>query len=159
MSTGDDSDGRGGWFELRDATDLLAKLRRDLRRVQEEPSDSFAAFDFFVTAWHLLDWLYPGRANDHVRAEVVRDEQLLAVCQHIATGAKHFRVENRHTKSVRTTGQQGTFDRTFDFTFDRVRLVLHLDGRAAEEFGATAQVSEFAGKVVAWWERKLANQE
>ncbi len=49
------------WFELRTPADLLAKLKADGERLRAEPADSHAAFDFFVTAWHLADWVYPGR--------------------------------------------------------------------------------------------------
>ena len=40
----------GGFFALGTPADLLKKLRHDF---------SYAAFDFFVTAEHLLDWKYP----------------------------------------------------------------------------------------------------
>jgi hypothetical protein len=148
-----------GWFELRQPRDLLAKLRHDLQRIQRDSSDSFAAFDFFVTAWQLLDWVHPGKQNERLRAETVKGDDVLAVCQHVATGAKHFKVESRHAKSVRATGQRGTFDRTFDATFERVHLVLHLDGRSAEVFGPTVEVADFAARVVDWWAQRLGDAE
>jgi hypothetical protein len=60
-----------GLFELRTATDLLAKLERDLIRLQSNRLDGDAAFDFFVTAYHMLDWLYPGNARGWARAKQV----------------------------------------------------------------------------------------
>ena len=41
------------YFET--ATDLLAKLARELGRMSESPADADVAFNFFVTAEHLLD--------------------------------------------------------------------------------------------------------
>ena len=37
-----------GFFELNDARDLFKKLERDYHRLQENPLDQDAAFDFFV---------------------------------------------------------------------------------------------------------------
>ena len=62
----------GGIFELRDYRDLMAKLERDLEAITENPRDSGATFNFFVTAWHLLEWVYPddvvhGRSNTNLK--------------------------------------------------------------------------------------------
>ena len=42
-----------GLFALRTIGDLFAKLEVDLERVRANSVDSYAAFDFCVTAWHL----------------------------------------------------------------------------------------------------------
>jgi hypothetical protein len=47
-----------GIFALRTAKDLFGKLEHDLVRVKKNPADSYAAFDFFVTAFHLKEWKY-----------------------------------------------------------------------------------------------------
>jgi len=39
-----------GIFTLRTAKDLFGRLEHDFGRVKRNPTDSFAAFDFFVTA-------------------------------------------------------------------------------------------------------------
>lgn len=49
-----------GLFQLQTAHELLAKLRHDHERLREAPNDAYVAFDFFVTAEHMLDWVYPG---------------------------------------------------------------------------------------------------
>ncbi|MGH8064009.1 MAG: hypothetical protein ACRERE_01985 [Candidatus Entotheonellia bacterium] len=38
-----------GFFALQKPVDLLAKLRHDYQRLQRSPTDTYAAFDFFVT--------------------------------------------------------------------------------------------------------------
>ena len=50
-------------FQLTTAADLRAKLGRDLDRLKNEPMNADAAFNFFVTAEHLLDWVYPKNIN------------------------------------------------------------------------------------------------
>jgi hypothetical protein len=50
-----------GAFELRTPCQLFDKLEADFKRVQSDSLDSFAAYDFFVTAWHLVEWKHtPG---------------------------------------------------------------------------------------------------
>jgi hypothetical protein len=44
-----------GFAELRIPRDLVKKLQFDLKRVLESPQDQYAAFDFFVTAEHIVD--------------------------------------------------------------------------------------------------------
>jgi hypothetical protein len=144
------------WFQLKAPSDLLEKLKVDCARLQAEPADSYAAFDFFVTAWHLVDWLHPGNPGKADRKALLARSSLLAVCQHVANVVKHLELNDPNLTSVSDAGAEGTFDRTFDFTFDRVRLVLRLDGQARVELGHTVDVSELAPLVVAWWETELA---
>lgn len=143
-----------GWFDLRTPQDLLAKLRVDCQRVLDEPADSYAAFDFFVTAWHIADWKYQG---DYVgRRALIDQNPILAICEHVANGLKHFQLNNAKLNSVSDAGVTGTFGRTFSMAFDRTRVVLTLEGRARSEFGATISVYDLAPKVVEFWERELA---
>jgi len=44
-----------GFGELRLPADLLRKLRHDFERMKMSPQDQYAAFDFFVTAEHIID--------------------------------------------------------------------------------------------------------
>jgi hypothetical protein len=62
-----------GVFELRSPADLLAKLGRELERLRTAPNDVDHAFNFFVTAEHMLDWLHPGNKG---KARRLRFERL-----------------------------------------------------------------------------------
>jgi hypothetical protein len=90
-----------GFFELLTPQDLFAKLERDLIRVQSNPLDVDSAFDVFVTAYHLLDWLYPGYTNKHRRAKIENDAMLLQVASHLANGSKHFEATAPSTSLLR----------------------------------------------------------
>jgi len=82
-----------GLFRLQTPPDLLSKLRHDFGRLEKDPLDEYAAFDFFVTAYHLLDWIYPDAEDVHnrdIRRQVEQDNALLQVCSHIANGSKHL---------------------------------------------------------------------
>ena len=89
-----------GVFELISPRDLLGKLGRDLKALQRSPDDCDLAFNFFVTAEHMLDWLHPGSANRTVRQAARDGEVLLQLVSHIANGAKHFDRLSPHNRSV-----------------------------------------------------------
>ncbi|MEJ7605694.1 MAG: hypothetical protein WKF37_05380 [Bryobacteraceae bacterium] len=83
---------RKGAFSLQCPEDLLKKLEHDLGRLHANPLDQYAAFDFVVTAEHMLDWVYPDhpQSNWKRRAEERNNSKLLQITSHIASGAKHF---------------------------------------------------------------------
>jgi hypothetical protein len=43
------------FFLMRTANDLLQKLERDFKKLKQHPLDVDLAFNFFVTAEHILD--------------------------------------------------------------------------------------------------------
>ena len=59
-----------GIVALESAHDLCRKLQRDFERVVADPLNVDAAFDFFVTAYHLLQCRWRGEANREERLKV-----------------------------------------------------------------------------------------
>jgi hypothetical protein len=88
-----------GFGTLQSAGDLPAKLRHDYSRIERDPTDQYAAFDFFVSAEHMVDWILPGRANKDAREAIRESDVLLQLVSHIASGSKHFGAEARHHQS------------------------------------------------------------
>ena len=146
-----------GFFELQTPQDLLRKLRHDFKRLGKSPMDSFAAFDFFVTAYHMLEWLHPGKSNKSKREQLESSNNLLQTVSHLANGAKHFQATHKQHASVKyATVAQGTFGSAFSpDAFDVGELRVELDGDAAREFGASIRVLELADKVLSYWESNL----
>lgn len=146
-----------GFFEIKTAQDLLGKLKREYTQLQKSPLDQDIAFNFFITAEHISDWLYPGYANKSKR-ESLRDSSLyLQVCSHIANGSKHFKAEAKHHKSVSGTSSKGAFDpNIFDNdAFDVARLEIDLDGDAAKQLGSSIEVVELARRILEFWENHM----
>lgn len=89
--------------ELRSPADLIRKLNHDLQRMAAAGSDQYAAFDFFVTADSIVDWLHPEVIGDESatkeqkikKSDLRKNNDLLRITSHIANGAKHF-VVTRH---------------------------------------------------------------
>jgi hypothetical protein len=149
-----------GLFQLKTARDLLAKLRHERELLEREPLNAYAAFNFFFTAEHMLDWLYPGKVNKARRENVRKASVLLQICSHIANGGKHFEVEAKHHQSVsdtvRTNGAWaanvwavGTWA---PGTWPVCHLLVRLKGDAEAVFGESISALDLAAKVLEYWE-------
>lgn len=149
-----------GFFEIKTVQDLLGKLKREYTQLQTSPLNQDIAFNFFITAEHISDWVYPGKAQEQInkRTSLRRSNILLQVCSHIAIGSKHFIAEDKHHKSVsRTSLEEGIFDLCiFDNNiFDVASLVIYLDGDAATELGPSINAVELARRVLEFWENYI----
>jgi hypothetical protein len=142
---------------LRTARDLFVKLERDLIRLQSNRLDGGVAFDFFVTAYHMLDWIHPGYANKKTRQGIENGELLLQIASDLADGSKHFVLEAKKHKSVDdATRQDRAFgDDAFDTAFDTSELVILLKGDAAARFGSSVSVLKLAKEMVEYWKQQL----
>lgn len=151
-----------GMFTLRTATDLLAKLRHDHSRVRKTPRDAYAAFDFFVTAEHLPEWLDPPEKA------LRKSEPLLRVVSHLANGAKHIhRVDAKRHRSVTATGRRGGYfnpsywaPRYFGALGGGGALYVELDERndaaaVAQLGGRRINVLDLADEVLKFWTARL----
>jgi hypothetical protein len=129
----------------------VRKLEADLDRFQSAPSVSceaqYAAYDFFVTAEHIPDWISALTGQSKGSLRNYPDGALVS---HIANGAKHFRVDpSRHT-TVKDTMvhhgafQEGAYDRG---GFDVSELLITL------EDGSYERVLEVATRVRDHWRR------
>lgn len=142
-----------GVFTLRSPHDLRIKLEADLKRLRDaDPSSleaQYAAFDFFVCAEHIPDWLHHNEGGSKSHHRSYSDG---AMVSHIANGAKHFQVRDNQHKSVRDTAttakgfQAGGFQNR---GFQVASLVIEL------EDGRTENVLEVANRVVTYWQERL----
>lgn len=92
---------RKGFFDLQTPEHLLAKAHRDYLRMCKNYLDTDAAFDFFVTARHVPDWLEAdGRG---AAASAFARHVQLRICRHIADGAKHFEATAKQHQQIEGT--------------------------------------------------------
>lgn len=133
------------FFELKSAADLFCKLEDDLAHMEAAGQDSRIAFNFFVTAEHLPDWLG--------QRALVRKYSFLRVVSHIANGAKHFELTNKRHKSVTNTEKLRVFeDEVFEPGVFDEPLIIELSPNEAQELG-TAKIDavSLGRKVVEFW--------
>lgn len=88
------------FFGMEHASDLLKKLEWEFEQLQAAPNNKFAAFNFFVTAEHLLDWVHPGRSGNPQRKDRCTRHPLLAIVSHLCNRAKHLKLEDTRHASV-----------------------------------------------------------
>jgi hypothetical protein len=145
-----------GLFDLITPGDLLAKLRHDLARIEANWLDTYAAFDFFVTADHMVDWLHP---NDRAAQAAERAASpLVEISYHISSGAKHFEATHPRHKSVDSTGiHHGQFSNEFSREFDVTTLEILLTDPAAKKLGfKSIDALGLAQMVLEYWEHHPA---
>jgi hypothetical protein len=151
-SAGDD------FVAMRSAADLRDKLRRDYARLAAHPGDADLAFNFFATADHLPDWLYPG---DTARRAEARSAPIPALCAELANGVTHFRVaDRRHRGAGKAARSPGYFSNYmgayFGWYFGRGQLVVDLTGVLADQLGAQLAAADLAREVLTYWDKHPA---
>ena len=129
-----------GLLTLQSPQDVLAKLEHDYQRLKQSPMDPYIAFDFFVTAEHMVDWLFPADGDAPKRKEMRGSSVLLEVCSHIASGAKHFHATARRHRSVEKTVERpaarfGVLEIGVSRLGTDEGLEIQLQGEAAQQLG------------------------
>lgn len=136
-----------GFGELNTPRDLLCKLEYDLKRMKESPQDQYAAFDFFVTAEHIVDWIHSDSKspndNKNSRNDLRSNEAVLRITSHIANGGKHFRALAGHHTSVKEVKKERYFKSGYiEEGYTQDPLMVHLDPEEAKAIGAPEGASE-----------------
>ena len=143
-----------GFAVLRTPHDLLLKLQHDMTRMSVDSSDEYAAFDFFVTAEHLIDWLHPGSKSD--REALRGSDPLLKITSHLANGAKHFAATAQHHKSVTSVERDGYADDYFADDYVEEPIVITLSQQEAIALGCSQiDAITLAYRVLAHWQSKF----
>ena len=151
-----------GFALLQRPDDLVAKLAHDFERIRASPADAYAAFDFFVTAEHIVDWLLPdspGVDQSPARKSKRQSSALLRITSHIANGAKHFEALAKHHDSVADLEQQsGGFD-PLAFSpraFSPAAFKMHgLNVRLEND--KVVHVLTLAEDVLSYWQREIVS--
>jgi len=136
-------------FELRKPSDLFRKLEHDLATLDSSGQDTYVAYNFFVTAEHLPDWLG--------RRDLVRQHSILRVVSHIANGAKHLILDDARHKSVTATEkfryvEEGYVEPGYFYE----PLLIHLSPDEAREMSAsTIEAVTLGSQVVEFWRQYI----
>lgn len=163
-----------GLFELKTARDLFAKLEWEYESLSSDSKNSYLAYNFFVTSWHLLEWLYPDNLHDKSKQKEMKSKReeikalnpILQVCEHLAVGAKHFKPTHSKLKSVSETGRSSYWAKGYwhpnywHKNYWRDALVVQLIGDAQTQFGENADVLRLANEAITFWRKYMnLNQE
>lgn len=146
-----------GLFDLVTADDLCAKLDHDYSRLKSDFADAFAAFDFIVTAWHLLEWRYPGNQGKAQRDVLLKQYPILALCEHLCVSGKHYEPGNPKLQSVQGSFRKSAWKRGawapgfWAKGLWEDGLTIELSGPAKVVFGEQITVGRFADLVMEFW--------
>jgi hypothetical protein len=141
-----------GVFNLLTPKDLLGKLSHDMERLEADWLSQYAAFDFFITAHHLHEWLRKSRRSREGRRYEKLGGGLQRICEQIANGSKHFLPKPEQNPDVAETRlHEGPFSQDFSEEHDISRLEIALEGEAAREFGLVITAPTLARRVIAYW--------
>ena len=148
-----------GFFELKTPQDLFRKMEHDFARMEAAVLDSLAAFDFFVTAEHMVDWIHLGHATKPIKTTERGNNIILQVCSQLANGAKHFvPYQDQHDKIKDLESRPGAFSPAFSQGFPVAGLIVHLDGDAEADLGPSIFALELAEKILDHWRQRLAQE-
>jgi len=145
--------GFNGFFDVRDPQALFQKMQYDYSRMIAEPLNVYPAWDFFVTANHLIEWIWPSAGTAQHREER-KWEAIPRVCEHLANGAKHFILNREHSAVAQLERVEGAFDSgAFDASgFDTDALMITLDAKEAAELGVQQIAAPaLARRVLLYW--------
>jgi hypothetical protein len=151
-----------GFFDLQTPEHLLRKLEREHERWKADPLNADMAWNFFVTAEHLPDWLArtgPKLLGGFSIENFRRNQPLMRVCSHLASGGKHFRANPKRHMSVKGTGREDDFveeDFVEDDFIEDPELLVYLtpdERHALKQGDDSVRALWLAGEVLAFWQR------
>lgn len=158
----DDTKRVTGLFDLRTVGDLYKKLQADHAAVQADPTDAYAAYNFVVTGWHLLEWLIPEGAHDwhDKRRALLAARPILGVCRELSMGARHFEPHAKDDGGTVDEARRGPSgprgpswaEGTWAPSAWTADLVIHLEGAAARQYGERLAFPAFVDLVMEAWE-------
>lgn len=132
-------------------------MQYDYSRMLAEPLNVYPAWDFFVTANHLIDWIWPSAGTAQHREER-KWEAIPRICEHLANGAKHFILNREHSAVTELERVEGGFDsQAFDASgFQTDALLITLDTKEAAELGVQQIAAPaLARRVMLYWGRRM----
>ncbi|QBQ53839.1 hypothetical protein [Nitrosococcus wardiae] len=141
-----------GFFDLSTPEDLFGKLKHDFDELKSNPSNSWKAYDFFVTATHIADWIYEG--NRRKTREFRGTHLILKVCDHLACSGKHFRLDNPAHRSVEKAEREYYVEPGYvESGYYEEPLVVTFNEAEKTEFGIKSEnVVSLASRVMEFWE-------
>jgi hypothetical protein len=120
------------------------------------------AWNFFVTAEHLPEWLGrsrpPGLPKGFGIKAFKKDKSLLRICSHLASGGKHFTPNSDHTSIAATRRQEGWVEEDWveEDWIEHEALMVDLtlkEQQALSSPEASVEALHLAAAVLAFWQQ------
>ncbi|HEY1716731.1 MAG TPA: hypothetical protein VGH42_00365 [Verrucomicrobiae bacterium] len=137
------------FFDLKTPADLFRKLEGDFAALKASYQDTRIAFNFFVTAEHLPDWLG--------KRDLIRQHAFLKIVSHIANGAKHFKLDaTRHDSVTSTEKSRYMEEGYYEPGYFHEPLLIHLSPDEASAMNTpTIDAVTLGRQVIEFWRRHI----
>jgi hypothetical protein len=137
-----------GFFELRTAESMLEKAKRELTLLEADVSIDHV-FNFFVTAFHIADYL-----DDKRLRKKVGKKSWFRLCGDAGNKAKHMRLTHDRPDVETRSRLIGAFNTApyNTIAYNKIRV----ERRIIWDDGGTLEVVKFARDVVAKWDEFFA---
>ena len=145
-----------GFDKLETVEDYWSKLCWEYDTLKKEPYNTFKAFNFVITAFHLLEWISPKLRGIENKEwpQIKKNIKHLKVCEELATGAKHFLVDKVRHKSVKTLKSSGYFEAGFfEADYFEERIIITLSD------STDLTILELAKSLMLDWKNELENRK
>lgn len=146
---------KDGLFGLSTPSDLFRKLEDEYEGLKSSPNDVYRAFNFFVTATHLADWINKGDRN--ATNNYRKNHRILMICDHLACSGKHFHLNDKRHTSVAGAEKQGWVKGGWvEPGWVGDELMVSFSEKAEQELGVRSEsVSSLARRVVEFWRNEI----
>ena len=146
-----------GFVELRNVKDYWKKLLFDFDHLRENEEHTYTAFNFFVTAYHLIDWIFEGQKSEE-RTEL-HQKPLMKLCSHIANGAKHFHIDSKRHKSVKKIEKDRYVEEGYvEEGYFEEPIIIYLSEPLKSKFGESISVVDLAEQIIDFWKNELTGR-
>ncbi len=137
------------FFDLNTPADLFRKLEGDLAALESSYQDTRVAFNFFVTAEHLPNWLG--------KRDLILQHAILRIVSHIANGAKHFNLDDARHDSVTSTEKSRYVEEGYiEPGYYHEPLLIHLSPDEALEMNTpTIDAVTLGRQVIEFWRQHI----
>lgn len=143
-----------GLASLQSAKDLWHKLEYDYQLIQEDSSNVYLFFNFFITAYHLVDWVYDGKDK-----RMLEEIPEINVAMHIANGSKHLFLDNPKNDSIKSTQQESYYtDGYYKSDYYETIICINFDDKHRTKFGESMPIKLFAERVMECWKGELISR-
>jgi hypothetical protein len=146
-----------GFFDLQTPEDLLHKLEREYAQLQQNPEDVDLAYNFFITAENMPEWVKGGgRKGKAFKHKIQQQEIVLIIGHELATGAKHVSSGSQRP-AVRAATREGWVASGWVAPgWVAAPLIVRLSPEQATAVGQEAvNMLELASRVLAFWQQYL----
>jgi hypothetical protein len=139
-----------GFFELETAQDLYEKLCWEFKNLKAHPQDMRVAFNFFVTAEHIPDWL---------NSKGLKNQPIPKICSNLANGAKHFHAGEKHT-AVKNAWKDRYVEKGCveeGYFLDPLMVEVDQELAAKANLENPIEVQRLAEEVIVYWGKKFGD--